>query len=103
MMERDSNHEQKRGAADAQLDPARPRTDAEIARGVLRTEGVTALELRLVAAGRAEERERCARLCDLHAERLKHTSHKDGLGMGDAARESVCHVLAARLREVDDE
>ena len=66
MMERDSNHEQKRGAVDARLDPARPRTDAEIAREAM--DGVTyfggfhespyesikAAVLRGVAAGRAE-------------------------------------------------
>lgn len=48
---------------------------------------------------RAAERERCAKRCDDEAERIKHTSHKDGLGMGDSARESVCHVLATAIRK----
>ncbi len=49
------------------------------------------------------ERERCAKLADAEAERIKHTSHKDGLGMGDSAKETVCHVLSAAIRGLGDE
>lgn len=32
-------------------------------------------------------------------ERIKHTSHKDGLGMGDQRSESVCDEILRRLFE----
>ena len=34
-------------------------------------------------AATAKERERCAKRLDLLVERIKHSSHRDGIGMGD--------------------
>lgn len=42
--------------------------------------------------------ERCARLVAAHAERLKHTSHREGLGMGWQAGELLCEELAIAIR-----
>lgn len=51
-------------------------------------------------AVRKQERERCAKAADLEAERIKHTSHVDGLGMGDLAREDTAHRIAAAIRSL---
>lgn len=42
--------------------------------------------------------EQAAQIAELHAERLKHTSHHDGLGMGWRAGEELCLELARRIR-----
>ncbi len=42
--------------------------------------------------------EQAARIAEEHAERLKHTSHRDGLGMGWQAGEELCREIAARIR-----
>ncbi len=46
--------------------------------------------------------ERCAELADAEAERIKHTSHKDGLGMGDQYAEAACARIAATIRSLDE-
>ena len=48
------------------------------------------------------ERERCARVAELEQERIKHTSHRDGLGMGDQQAEQVCNIIAAAIRAHED-
>ncbi len=52
---------------------------------------------------RADEREKCAMVCEGRAERIKHTSHRDGLGMGDLAQEQGCHDCAVAIRGQGDE
>jgi hypothetical protein len=47
--------------------------------------------------------ERAAQIVEEHAERLKHTSHRDGLGMGWQAGEELCRDLSARLRAEQQE
>ena len=42
--------------------------------------------------------EKAAQVADLHAERLKYTSHRDGLGMGWQEGEEVCRYIAAGIR-----
>jgi NTP pyrophosphatase (non-canonical NTP hydrolase) len=42
--------------------------------------------------------EAAAKAATEEAERIKHTSDKDGLGMGDWAAEGACHRLATALR-----
>jgi hypothetical protein len=49
-------------------------------------------------AGVAAERERCAKKAEAERERIKHTSHVDGLGMGDQRREQTCDTIAAAIR-----
>ena len=46
----------------------------------------------------AEEREAAAVLCEQTRERIKHTSHRDGLGMGDLSREALCDEISAAIR-----
>ncbi len=52
--------------------------------------------------GTAAAYERCAELADAEAERIKHTSHKDGLGMGDQYAETACARIAATIRSLDE-
>jgi hypothetical protein len=42
--------------------------------------------------------ERAAMVCVAERERIKHTSHRDGLGMGDLSREAECLGLATAIR-----
>ncbi len=42
--------------------------------------------------------EQAAKVAEVHAERLKHTSHRDGLGMGWQAGEELCLEIADRIR-----
>jgi hypothetical protein len=52
----------------------------------------------LLARVRREERERCAAELERYAERIKHTSHLDGLGMGWQGGEQLCVLLAGHVR-----
>jgi len=47
---------------------------------------------------RAEARESAAQAAELEAERIKHTSHVGGPGMGDEAAERACLRVAAEIR-----
>ena len=47
----------------------------------------------------AEERERCANIAESMREEILHTSHADGLGMGDLHKERACIDIAAAIRE----
>lgn len=51
---------------------------------------------------RAGEREACARAAEAEAERIKHTAHNDGLGMGWQPGEEVAYRIAAILRASSD-
>jgi hypothetical protein len=42
--------------------------------------------------------EHAAKVAEVHAERLKHTNHRDGLGMGWQAGEELCREIAAFIR-----
>ncbi len=42
--------------------------------------------------------EEAAKVAEVEAERIRHTSHAEGLGMGDQLRESACLRLAAAIR-----
>ena len=99
------------GAADARLDPARPRTDAEIAREICAeifgcaeddvNSGAREFKscLRGVAAGRAEERKRFAVM-------FKHPLCRDEqciFGRPDKPLTSSGCLCPVALREVDDE
>lgn len=50
-----------------------------------------------IHAIRVEERKRCAAIARNKAEELKHTSHRDGLGMGWIAGEELCEDIAADI------
>ena len=56
-------------------------------------------ERRAWAAATAHERKRAAKVLENEAERTKHTSHADGLGMDDQAVELALLDAAARIRE----
>lgn len=47
--------------------------------------------------GISDETARCAKVARDRAERIKHTSHKDGLGMGDQRSEKLCRDIAAAI------
>jgi len=47
--------------------------------------------------GRREERERCCQIISAMAEEIKHTSHRDGLGMGDKTTEWKLRLLIDRI------
>ena len=71
--------------------------------GMLRVERDDAL--RKLAEAEAERKravreawEAAAKVCEAFAEEIKHTSHRDGLGMGDQRSEGVCVGIAARIR-----
>jgi hypothetical protein len=57
----------------------------------------------LAASGAVPQSERAAleqaaKVAEAYAERLKHTSHRDGLGMGWQAGEELCLEIADRIR-----
>ncbi len=45
----------------------------------------------------------CVRVVNAYAEEIKHTSHMDGLGMGDQRSEQVCLEIAKRIAALDSE
>ena len=51
-----------------------------------------------LSAAAADALERAAKVADLDAERTKHTSHADGIGMGCQRDEGVAHRIAAAIR-----
>lgn len=51
-----------------------------------------------LSAAAADALERAAKVADLDAERTKHTSHADGIGMGCLSHEGVAHRIAAAIR-----
>ena len=55
------------------------------------------------AAVRRAALEEAARDCEKFAEEIKHTSHKDGLGMGDQRSEGVLKEQADHIRALSDE
>jgi len=42
--------------------------------------------------------EECIRIAEQESERIKHTSHADGLGMGNQAAEQACLRIANAIR-----
>jgi hypothetical protein len=47
---------------------------------------------------RVETIEKCELVAGQHAERIKHTSHHDGLGMGNLNAEAACLAVADQIR-----
>lgn len=64
--------------------------------GARRLRSVTDVDELLAQFG--DEIDRSARIAEDHAERLKHTSHREGLGMGWLAGEELCREIADRIR-----
>lgn len=53
------------------------------------------------AEAMAEQRKKDAEIADGHAEEIKHTSHADGLGMGNQSAEHACKYIASIIRAQD--
>ena len=51
-----------------------------------------------LSAAAADALERAAKVADLDAERTKHTSHADGIGMGCQREEAVALRIAVAIR-----
>lgn len=49
------------------------------------------------------ERDRIVSLIEVLENEIKHTSHADGLGMGDQKSEALCREIVEKIREIEAE
>lgn len=75
---------------------------APSARGIVSDPTLHADIMRALAEERRRTSEEAVRMVTVHEDRLKHTSHRDGLGMGWQAGEELCRDIVQRLVDLRD-